>query len=60
MEDDFKADRNWWEEVESSIRADAVSDSITSTTLEVDEAGNKRELEMIRCTGDAKRIKRPG
>ena len=42
------------------IRADAVSDSITSTTLEVDEAGNKRELEMFRCTGGAKRIKRPG
>ena len=60
MEDDFKADRDWWGEVDSVIRADEAGDSNGSIALVGDEPRFKRELCAGRCTGDAKRVKRPG
>ena len=34
-----KADRDWWDEVDSAIRADEVGDSSDSTAFIVDEPG---------------------
>ena len=57
---DVKADRDWWSEVDNAIQADDVSNSLLCSASVVEVARDKRELETFRCTGDAKRLKKPG
>ena len=59
IEDDLQSDRDWWNVIENAIREDEVV-VIPGTGTAVSKATGKRELEPFRCTGDAKRIKRPG
>ena len=59
IEDDLQSDRDWWNVIENAIREDEVV-VIPCTGTVVSKATGKRELEPFRCTGDAKRIKRPG
>ena len=59
IEDDLRADREWWSEIEDAIRSDEVVES-ESSIREATRTGEKRELSLFRCTGDAKRMKKPG
>ena len=56
---DLKADHKWWDEIEVAIKADEVVEA-SSSFRESSGAGGKRELSVFQCTGDAKRVRRPG
>ena len=43
-----------------SIQADDVCNAILCSASVVEVARDKRELETFQCTGDAKRLKKPG